>query len=262
MLNRLIAVSVAKNKSKVDPANKKYLPTNICHLNDLAKIVTAGSWSPIVWREGLRGRDNFVSCGLMVYDMDDGRLEIKRAIEILEVRGLSYLVGTTKSHLIAKDGLPPRERFRIIIPLAGDIKNKVHFSYAMRKYLQFFPTADRQCADAARQYLPCREIVAEKEGEMLDLVELTACDAERIAARAKYDPNEHARFIPTWVRQTLKVGVPEGERNCTVFKISLALYRNGMREDEILSYIEKSKFDLAEREVRQIIQSSRRYAHE
>lgn len=261
MLNRTITISVAKNNSRTCPANRKYFELNIYHLNDLAKVIAEKSWSPIVWREGRRLSDNFVSCGLMVYDFDSGEISMRNAMSVLEARGLAYVAGTSKSHLIEKGGLPPRERFRIVCPIESDIKEKIHYGYAVRKYLSMFPTADKATKDGARQWLPCREIVKVFEGGHLSAIEFSERDRERVSEYLNHDVNLSARFIPQWARQIMEKGVEPGKRNITAFNISLALTRNGMSEDEIFSLFSRSNIGLGSSEVRHLIKSSRSYVY-
>lgn len=67
-----------------------------------------------------------------------------------------------------------------------------------------------------------------------------------------------ARMMPARVRQFLKFGANDGERNAKLFQNSCELFRAGFTEDEIYDMVLSSPLDLPEREVIACIRSARK----
>jgi hypothetical protein len=112
--------------------------------NDLIKYVTEHCWSPFVF-SGPRHADYFVSCDLLVYDIDEG-LTIDEAKEKVQKLGLACLCLPSPSHS------EEAHRFRIILPLARTIFSPETYAATWDKGAEIFGTVDPQAKDLARAY--------------------------------------------------------------------------------------------------------------
>lgn len=120
--------------------------------DDVAKVLKMdGRYSPFIFNNNYRKSDNYIKniSNCIVLDFDDGytRDDFKSVLD-----GIAYATGTTKSHMISKNGLTC-ERFRVIIPTltAIDLTSE-EYSDMMREIFEVFPQADTACKDTARAY--------------------------------------------------------------------------------------------------------------
>lgn len=117
--------------------------------NDLVSLVTAHAWSPFVFANNKRLASNFLSCDLLVYDIDDS-LTIDEAEVIVAREKLCCLCLPSTSHT------PENQRFRIILPLARTITNAEVYAETWRKGADLFGVVDEQTKDMGRFYFGCR----------------------------------------------------------------------------------------------------------
>lgn len=112
--------------------------------DELIKYVTESCWSPFVF-SGKRHADNFVSCDLLVYDIDEG-LTIDEAKKKVKKLGLACLCLPSPSHT------EEAHRFRLILVLARTIFDKDVYRESWLKGAEIFGVVDEQCKDVARAY--------------------------------------------------------------------------------------------------------------
>lgn len=196
-------------------------------------------WSHIIWRDGNRVGDNFIEANYLVLDYDE-RLSIKDVRDQLEVRGLGFVMGTTKSHQKSKNGQPPRDRFRVIIPFKEPITCPLTYRQNMRRFLLEFQS-DPQCGDLARCWQPFREIIAYQEGAPMEWKTYRKPRASRY---------EKSALPPPWFHAVLKKIPGPGERNAHAFRVAAMLAQYGYSENQILGELTSGKIDLPERELR------------
>jgi hypothetical protein len=80
-------------------------------------------WSPCVWDGGRRREQNFAFAGWGALDFDDGRYTLEQAKT--DWREFIHVMGTTKSHQVAKNGGAACDRFRILFPWEEPIAGEV-----------------------------------------------------------------------------------------------------------------------------------------
>lgn len=112
--------------------------------DELINLVTNHCWSPFVF-SGPRDADYFVSCDLLVYDIDE-KLTIDEARTIVQKCGLACLCLPSPSHT------DDAHRFRIIIPLTRTIYDKDVYIQTWRTGAELFEVVDPSCKDLARAY--------------------------------------------------------------------------------------------------------------
>lgn len=245
---RGMIVSVSKSTSNEPWTHVHFTSREMPHFSSLAEIICAYHWSQIVWRDGRRLRDNFVSSDLLVLDFDDGKLPLEVLYKRLVTEKRAFILGTTKSHTA------DHNRFRLILKVDKSINDLRTYEYNARKYAKLFGSDPLAC-DGARKWAPCREIYSQQDGGAVTIVNPGPRKKYRSAAYIRTD-----KVIPLWVHQELKNGVPEGRRNHSCFKIAARLSTCGFCEDEIMDLISKSSIDLSERELRSVVRSGVRRA--
>lgn len=210
-------------------------------LVQLANYIADFPWSGCIWNGGRRKSELFISGHYLVLDFDDGMMTIAQAQRLWADH--IYVIGTTKSHQKEKNGRPPCDRFRLVVPFSAPITCARTFVHTTNYYIERHG-ADGQCKDAARWYWPCTNIVdVSFEGDTLDAIEPAPIPPPQppsdiqIAERA-------CKAVPGWARHALRFGAAVGERNSTVFRIAAALQHNGFSEDEAVEVIARSAIDL------------------
>ena len=126
------------------------------------------SWSPCVWRNGLRRANHFDQCSWMVLDFDDGRYTLQDAAR--DWCEHTHLIATTKSHGIPKNGAAACDRFRLCVPFERTITDarelKHNLTLAIDKY-----GSDPSCKDAGRFFFPCVDLISCQYGDYKQAVE-------------------------------------------------------------------------------------------
>lgn len=145
----------AANPHPIGPEEKKLVTYQVSRPNlpqtkefwddeELIKLVTNYAWSPFIF-SAHRLAENFVSCDLLVYDIDDG-LTIDEAKSKVEARNLACLCLPTPSHS------EELHKFRLIIPLAKTIFSPEIYQATWKSGAEVFGVVDEQCKDLARFY--------------------------------------------------------------------------------------------------------------
>lgn len=150
-------VSVSKHQ-KFEKAQINFREAT-CSLEQLAKTVTLSAWSPILFTGGERKVANFVSAQVIALDIDDG-LTISEAKNKLEKSGYNYILATSKSHQIDKNGVTC-DRYRIIIPLSEPCLNPSRYKQTIKSIIsELNIPADPAAVDAARFFFPCKQLIS------------------------------------------------------------------------------------------------------
>jgi hypothetical protein len=202
----------------------------------LAALITRHAWSPCVWLDGRRAKQNFQEARFCVLDFDDG-LSLAQAERMFA--DCWHIIGTTKSHQLAKGSEAPVDRFRVVLRFSETIRNADDFPYTMSYWINRFG-ADESCKDAARFYWPCREIHSMAlDGDTVDVY-----TAPPRPPAKNYSAYRAAGAIPAYLHPVLRKGAPEGERNSTCFRLGAELTRCGFDADRVHQIVAKSPIDL------------------
>jgi hypothetical protein len=216
-------------------------------INHFASIITHHIWSPILWSDGVRKRNNFLSCHYIALDFDDGQWTLEDAKTWVTNKNLKAILGTSKSHQIEKVSgsgkvSPPVDRFRLVVPFAQKVTDRDEYEYNMRELMEFIP-CDISCKDAARFFYPCKEIYyIRDQGNGFDPVaipeEVLRDQAEHLQQiKAQYKEYRRTGLIPMWAISKLKHGAPEGERHTTCYRLGATLHQCGWDTEKILKAI-------------------------
>lgn len=204
----------------------------------LANAVCEKIWSPIIYKDGYRRGDNFLSSEIIALDFDTG-VSIDYMTKFVEESDVCGIVATTKSHQVAKGDKPPCDRFRVIL-MAEKCTNIDDYKETLSYYIKQFG-ADKAAKDGARFFYPCKKIYAVSlNGELIEW--------KKAKPKQKIKPNDltdYARMlISPRTRKLLTEKYNDGERNIAVYKLSAELARCGVKYEEVLSEL-KSNASLA-----------------
>jgi hypothetical protein len=207
----------------------------------VARAIVKCVTSPHIWRGGVRRTEQWDCADWVVADVDNGAT-LKEALALLD--GLTYVVGTTKSHRASKKRVIC-DRFRVWVRLAERCYNLEDYK-ATGRHIAKLLGGDMQAVDGARKFLPCRQIIASSEG-----ADLPITPAPPLVQQAL--PKLH--YIPKFIREFLQNGAPEGIRSLAVYKCGIFLGNNGYTENEILDIVMGSQLNCIPR--REIVDSIR-----
>lgn len=255
MVNVSGAISSVKGKLSVSfapqitPRVKTFSPVEINSADDLAKIVTNRTWSPIIYKNNHRKKENFAYAEWLGLDIDNGET-LASAIETLKEWEVWAMVGTTRSHQkdkVTKGGhvSPPCDRYRIIFKMSSACISCELFEYNVKLYLPPFK-GDIHCKDGGRLFYPCSEIVFVQEGTPIDWREFPAgYKTEKIRKELSAEQIKRHRengTIPYWVTRKQAEGVrPGGDgtpgRHSACYSIGVELTELGFTVDEITNYL-------------------------
>jgi hypothetical protein len=121
-------------------------------------LLTTEGWCPALFSEPRRALKGFISASVIGLDVDDG-LPLSQAITLLGT--YRHIVGTTNSHQLPKGEAPPCDRYRIVLFLDRPASSPEEYKASLRQAAESLgiPT-DTNAMDAARWFIPCREIVS------------------------------------------------------------------------------------------------------
>jgi hypothetical protein len=194
-------------------------------IDRIARGILTCSWSPIVWKGGVRLSKNFERASWLALDFD-GELPLMEALDIWQ--DSIHIIGTTKSHGIKGD------RFRVLLKLAEVCRNGADYAHTVDTMIQTYG-GDRSTTDAARFFFPCREIISTlDEGYTQDILA-----APPPVVYPKRERN--TRIIPAHTLKKLRFQViPEGQRNDFCFGAAKDLAWAGYSIDETMGLILES----------------------
>jgi hypothetical protein len=213
------------------------------------KHIISSIWSPMLWRNGVRGNANFLACSMVVLDFDSGIWSISDTIDFLNETGYKGFMGTTKSHQKEKVtplGVvsPPCDRFRLCLILEKPITDLTRYRMQMVDIMKAIPV-DKSCKDGGRFFYPCTEIIWERaEGNYFPAWLDDEYDARLINIKANQEARRQVNkalrdksMLPAWLATALVCGAPEGQRHFTCYKMGAELFKFGWETQEIVDAI-------------------------
>jgi hypothetical protein len=228
-----------------EKSNQKY-PTQfkkveVKNWNHIADLVVNHVWSPIIWTLGVRKGALFDFSDFAVLDVDDG-LSLKEAYKFLNENNISHVLFTTKSHQIAKNDEPARDRFRIIIPWERRIKHPEEYSYNIKLLAKSYE-ADCAATDLARIFQPGKKIISIRTGrkqavkteKVIHYVTKQILNTYRNRNRFRFDQNK----IRFFAKDFLDHGRLDssGGRKRTIYSVACELAKCGYSESETTQMI-------------------------
>ena len=248
-----IQISLCNVKCDHESQATKFHKIQLNTFRDIIHKITIPSlpWSPNIFSDGYRRGKSFAGCDLLVFDYDNGTPTINQAADFFSSKGLAHIIGTTKSHQKekivkgSKKIKPPCDRFRVVIPAVGFANNIAQFNYQMRMVSKHIKGVDTSCAEGARFYWPCTDIVKNNSGDIYKAVKPKSLEyiAKKIE-KLKKDDLELGKcgYIPDEIRAFIRIGAVQGERRPSLFKYAARLTRLGWCEGRIYSALLEAPF--------------------
>jgi hypothetical protein len=133
-----------------------FTPVDIDGVKSLKQVIKDKNYSLGTFTNDHRTNENFEGAELIGLDFDGG-FTLEQATEAF--KDYWHIIGTTRSHQIAKNDSPACDRFRVILKAEQKIESAADYKATVKALMTDFPDADRACSDAARYFYPCTEIV-------------------------------------------------------------------------------------------------------
>jgi len=234
-------ISVSKSSVVAGYAHRHFYPLKIDSMAQLAEVMTHKVWSPCVWRDGLRLRENFLSASFIALDFDDGRLSLRDAKELALGTGLGFIIGTSKSHQkekVTEKGVVQKacDRFRLVYRMSEETTLRDVYRYNMNELMDIYP-CDPSCKDEARFFYGCTEITCAHEGEGQDWKPVPPqAEISEMKQRVheKYKYYREAQLLPMWAESALLDGITPGGRHKTCYRLGATLIHLGYSEKDIV----------------------------
>lgn len=126
------------------------------------ELVAKEAWSPTRYTKPRRAKSNFLEAQAIGLDIDE-KITLAQAIE--QLAGYECIVGTTENHQKVKNAgtsseKPACDRFRVILPLSEPVYSVEDFVATLEAAASLLKLPfDEQAKDAARWFIPCRQVV-------------------------------------------------------------------------------------------------------
>lgn len=211
--------------------------TEILNFEELEKAITSHNWSPAVYRNNHRKKENFVSASIVGLDIDGG-LTLEKALELF--KDFKHIIATTKSHQKEKNGLIA-DRFRVVLFLEGLCDNAARYEATLNALISQWNFLDPQCKDCARFFYPSLEVVSiNKGGSMVALRELPPAEVPPLkpSLLPELTDDQKGRLA----RSTLEFlvnGAEPGFWNGSLFKAAKDFQEQGYSYDEFYDRAER-----------------------
>jgi hypothetical protein len=229
-------ISVSRSKSMDPAAHLMFDKMKVTSARVFGEIMASSVWSPILWLQDKRLKAEFLSCKYAALDFDSGEWTLQDAMAFLDDKKLSGILGTSKSHQIAKGSKPACDRFRLVIPFAEVVVDRVVYEATMRKLAEDTP-CDKACVDAARYFFPCKQIqgISGHAGTLTPALALMAKEVKDKLAMRRGEHADLEKPLPQWAQMALEFGVAINEsRHKTCYRLGALLHLRGMTEDQIV----------------------------
>ena len=208
----------------------------VAPIDDVQRLATGISsyvWSPIVWKDGRRHGDNFLSASWLVLDFDSPEMTLAQAINTF--CDCTHIIGTTKSHQKDKGGVVC-DRYRVCVRFTETITDVADYLHTMAAVTRRYP-CDPAPKDAGRFFWPCVEIVSTgTDGYTEDVQKAPPPSVASAPRTARYTAGVLGAFTRDWLTRAQ----PAGHLNEGCYRVAKDLLRLGMDPDDILARIIRS----------------------
>ena len=212
-----------------------YHPQN---LHQLSTAICSYTWSPIVWKDGIRSKDNFQSAKLMVLDFD-GELPIQEAIENV-FDGMKCLIGTTRNHQKEKAGIIA-DRFRVLLWWDRHITDCREYEYQLYRACRIWP-ADKSAIDGGILFFHCSKIVHASDGDLMEILPAPKGWRDHTGRNEQLAACRSSGIVPLTIRYRLGSFLPKiGQRNNFIFALAGDLNKLGFSQDQTIAMIQQSE---------------------
>lgn len=221
------------------PPARGFRAVAVSELGRVANCMLRFVWAPIVWKDGRRAERNFVESWWCAYDFEDPEYTLGQAMA--DFADSKHIIATTRSHQIAKGGLPAIDRFRVVVPWAEPIADVRVYRWNMRREQRKYPM-DASCIDGARLFFPCRELVSVNDepdayAQQVDYDVADDFEGTRMTAPQGVEQLRALKASTPFAQQWLTHEIPVGKRNTYCYGIAKDLTYAGLEIAEIRARI-------------------------
>jgi hypothetical protein len=196
-------------------------------------------FSAIVWKGGIRSKDNFICAVLCALDFDGGT-SVDEAAELFSK--YNHIIAASRNHQKDKGGVTC-DRFRVVLEFERPITDVKEFEFNMAYYTRKF-RSDPQAKDAARFFYPCTKILSKNDGngDYLPVMPVPHADIRRQEQKNK---KEHIKFAknnpsktPTNFMREFEVSgaYDQGTKHSRLLRVAHEMTLVGFDLNEIISY--------------------------
>lgn len=236
-------ISISLHPKKI-VAVKTFRPRQIRNLDELTSYVQNYVCSPIIYKNDIRKKENFISAGWIGLDVDDG-LPLQDAIDLLKELRATAIIGTTMSHQKQKGESPPCDRYRVLIEMVDSCTDCELYEYNVREWVRIFK-ADDAVRDGARLFKQCK-VVFKQDDLTQDWLKFpagykTLSQRREEKFKAEINHHRHSQTLPKWVLNIQKNGVPPGGngrhgRHHACYRVGAFLTECGYSIEEIGDFL-------------------------
>lgn len=215
----------------------------------LPDIILNFVYSPIVFRDGIRKKENFLSADLLCLDFDKSDTPLIWALEFFS--NFLHIIATTRSHQIKKNGITC-DRYRVIIPFKNEIHSLGDYECVLSNITRLV-NADIVAKDGARFFFPSKKIVSfnfREDGFKFDhnkfLQKIALKDFKSIKEPVPRPPQNLylvAKTNARLFRYLLRTFVQKGERNKHIYKLAKEAKVLGLTINEAFKEISKANIE-------------------
>lgn len=200
----------------------------------IAEVLLSRPWSSIVWQDGRRLEEKFISSDWLVLDYDEHTLTLEQAVK--NFCDYQNVISMTRSHT------DDCHHLRVCIPWAEQITDVEIFKYNFKKNAEFYES-DLRALNAARFFWPSKAIHSvNTQGEQMEVLPVfkTVDDFDFIRL---IDVPPDQRKLPFYYESYLRNGLDHSRsgRNQPLWGLSKDLFKEGYSEDEVIELVTKVK---------------------
>lgn len=231
-------ISIYRNSQYIASIRSGFQVYHPQNLRQLSTVICNYTWSPIVWKDGVRSKDNFQSARLMVLDFD-GELSLQEAIENV-FDGMKCLIGTTRNHQKEKGGVIA-DRFRVLLWWDRPITDCREYEYQLYRACRVWP-ADKSAIDGGRLFFHCSKIVHVSDGDLMEVLPVPQGWRDPAPRNAQLAACRASGIVPLTIRYRLGSFLPKsGHRNNFIFALAVDLNKLGFSQDQTIAMIQESE---------------------
>lgn len=195
----------------------------------LQQVICEHTWSPAIFKNGIRNNANFESTDMVALDVDGG-ITLNEALD--KFKWYKHILATTRNHQKEKGG-KTTDRFRVILFLDKNISDADTYRATIQHLLDEWTFADPACKDPARHFFACKEVVsANDEGFNCPVISYTK--VEQSSSKV-----EQKGLLAFTTRQFLKEGAPAGQWNTTLYKAAKDFQQQNYTYEEAETELKK-----------------------
>lgn len=224
--------------------NVHFSPVDVKNASEFLEYALEYNWSPSVFRDNYRNKENFISADLIALDIDNDepvRMTIEEAAEAF--KDYRHLIMPSRSHRKEKNG-EVKDRFRVLLFLTRQITDEKEYYATWYELQKRCPAADPSCKDPSRFYYPSTECFSKnlsKSAKTIDPVEPKPQDLtpliNEVADSIVESRNEFGQIgeLSGKTHKFMNMGARPGHRHRELYKAARDYHQNGYAQEQFVA---------------------------